>query len=154
MAKQITDLEELFSNELADTDYMLVRDLSARTDKRITVEALKTAFLSALGDLAYKDTVGIEDVDFVFKDSTSQYVLLIGDLQIVAGTTTTANAGTAVTFKKPFDSAPSMVATIRDGNNQTAWITSISASGCTLKQLYTGGALPVGWIAIGKKGAW
>lgn len=43
MARQITDLDEIFSNELSNEDLLLIRDISSRLDKKVTFEAVKAA---------------------------------------------------------------------------------------------------------------
>lgn len=81
--------------------------------------------------------------------NTNNYYIVIGNILICAGQNNVANAGTTVTFPKAFSGVPMGVATIRDSNNQTAWITNITATTITMKQLYTSSSLAVGWIAIG-----
>ena len=81
--------------------------------------------------------------------NTNNFYVQIGNILICAGQNSVANAGTTVTFPKAFSGVPMGVATIRDANNQTAWITNITATQITMKQLYTTSALAVGWIAIG-----
>lgn len=164
MAKQLTDLNELFSNELSDNDYMLVRDKSSNTDKKITVEAVKLAFEASLGLLAGKDTITgadidndsipISKVDFIDTDPVSQYVLAIGDIQIIAGATNASLSGTTVTFKQPFGSTPAIVVTTRDPNEQNGWFYDVGTTFVRLKQKYSGASLQVNWVAIGARGSW
>lgn len=164
MAKQLSELDELFSNEVSDQDYLLIRDKSSLQDKKITAEALKTAFLSAIGELGYKDTVSGDDIDsgsididkvnFINTDPNAQYVLAIGDVQIIAGANNAALSGTTVTFKKPFASAPAVTCTTRDTNNQTGWFSAVTSTNVTLKQAYSSNNLLVNWIAIGARGDW
>lgn len=73
----------------------------------------------------------------------------IGSFLVCFGETSVANAGTAITFPKAFSATPTVVCTTRDTNNQTGWASAVSATGATLKQIYTTTSLPVNWVAIG-----
>ncbi len=74
---------------------------------------------------------------------------IVGGIQYAWGLNLIAAAGTTLTFGRPFGAAPVIVCTTQDPSEQTAWVTSRSASQMTLKQKYTGANLGVNWIAIG-----
>lgn len=48
MAKQLPDLEELFANEINNSDLFIVRDTSSRKDKKISYEALRYMFVTPM----------------------------------------------------------------------------------------------------------
>lgn len=73
----------------------------------------------------------------------------LGNVQICWGTNTVANAGTSVSFAQPFASDPSVAVSLRDVNNQGAWVSAISTTAVTLKQGYTTSSLLVMWVAVG-----
>lgn len=74
----------------------------------------------------------------------------LGDVVICFGRDNVANSGTTIQLPYTYSSDPwSVVATIRDANNQTAWVTGIATGTITLKQLYATTALSVSWVVIG-----
>ena len=172
MARQITDLDEIFSNELAEQDYLLVRDTSSRVDKKVTVEALRSAFLSVLGELSGKDKIANEDLD---SDSfLGVSYLTIGDLLIQYGTVNassiagTTSASVSVTFEKTFaDNTFTALASPQFNESSSslwwAFVKQKSSTGLSVDAGYTsiagtgGGrtsACVIQWIAIGKRGDW
>lgn len=46
MAKQIPELDEMLSNQVAEEDMVIIRDVSARQDKRISIRELIKAIKS------------------------------------------------------------------------------------------------------------
>lgn len=69
MAKQLSDLEQLYSNELSDNDFFLVRDVSSITDKKITVGAVKKAVsFPPIGQILKFDTE--TDLSLVYPDTS------------------------------------------------------------------------------------
>lgn len=77
------------------------------------------------------------------------YYAIIGNMQYAWGVDNVLNSGTTLTFARAFSSVPVVICTTQDPNEQTAWVYGRTASAITLKQKYTGNALPVNWLAIG-----
>lgn len=73
----------------------------------------------------------------------------MGNFLIQWGVTQVASTGTWVSFPTSFSSVPTVTATIKDPNNQTAWIQDVETGRFYCKQLWTPNTLPVQWIAIG-----
>lgn len=118
MAKQISDLDQIFSNQIADNDFLVLRDTSSRKDMRVSVEALKTAFstvLNDLGSLAWKDSVESSDIAWTgmrvagkrlnrsgVLGETKPVVVLYGwDFGTSTGGTITKAVNFGMTFKTP-----------------------------------------------------
>lgn len=77
------------------------------------------------------------------------YWTIIGGVQYCWGLDAIANSPTTITFGRAFSATPTIICTVQDTNNQTAWVYSSSSTGAQLRQLYTGNPLNVHWIAIG-----
>lgn len=85
MARQLPELDELLSNYIADDDLILVRDTSAKQDKRTEVSALLSYFIANLPeevittalidnnavtrDKINSKAVGVDEIDFDDFDS-------------------------------------------------------------------------------------
>jgi len=74
----------------------------------------------------------------------------LGELLIQWGRDTIANAGTTISFPEAYAVAPNVQLTSVDPNNWPAWLTTVTTTNFNAKQAYTGLALAVNWIAIGK----
>ncbi len=73
-----------------------------------------------------------------------------GNFMIQWGTSQVSHTGTDITFAKPFTATPSVTMTIRDSNDQTAWLLSAQTTKFMAKQPWKPNTLPVSWIAVGQ----
>ncbi len=73
-----------------------------------------------------------------------------GNFMIQWGTAQVSSTGTDVVFARPFTNNPSVNLTIRDPNDQTAWLLSTQADKFRAKQPWVPNPLAVNWIAVGQ----
>lgn len=156
MGKIIVNLTEMNAAEVADEDLLAVEDVDAPKTKSLSIGELRKTILkprAVSGDSIALKTILPENIDYstVTKDSGGQsFYVQIGTVLICSGMNPVANSGTTITFPKAFAGTPTVTATVKDPNNQTAWVTDISPTTAILKQIWTGNPLPVCWIAMGK----
>lgn len=73
-----------------------------------------------------------------------------GNFMIQWGISQVSHTGTDITFAKPFTATPAVTLTIRDPNNQSAWLLWAQADKFTAKQPWIHSPLSVCWIAVGQ----
>ena len=95
------------------------------------------------------DAITNDKLNLQYEYSGSGSFINMGNFLIQWGTSNVASSGTDITFPRPFSSPPSVNLTIRDPNDQTAWLLSAGNTKFRAKQPWTPNPLPVSWIAVG-----
>lgn len=135
--------KELFNSRFAPIVAALNGNIDAANIKDASVTYAKMALID--GDIpSSKMSLVVQNA----ANNVGQ--IQIGELLVQWGVNSLAAGGTLVTFVRSYAVNPSVILTLQDPNNHGAWLTAVTNSSFTGKQAYTGGPLPVRWIAIGK----
>jgi len=97
------------------------------------------------------DSTAVASSGVDITDGSDQGYMRIGNMQIVWGSASLSNSGTAVTFPKSFSNVPKVIIQGIHSNGTSQDVTSVTTTSAILSHGWTSGdSFPYDYLAIGK----